>query len=101
MKFDFKGSTINRSVGFKDGEYKFWYQNFNQQKVMKDLNYIEINKDFDNQIMQLSQDQQDLLQSIIKKDSEFLKNHNLMDYSLLLVIEFVPKDVIYGKPRGS
>lgn len=57
MLFDFKGSTINRSIKFKEDEQKFWLDELNQKKVMKDLNYIEINKDFDNQLMQLTQKQ--------------------------------------------
>ena len=59
---------------------------------MKDLNYLEINRDLSGQLMKLSKQQFDELDWILKADSKFLSDHNLMDYSLLLVIEECPVD---------
>ena len=56
---------------------------------MKDINYLEINKEFDGQLMRLNTEQHHLLKGTIEKDALFLKNHSLMDYSLLLAIELV------------
>lgn len=42
LTFDIKGSTINRKVNFEE---KFWMNQLNHKKVMKDTNYLEINKD--------------------------------------------------------
>lgn len=56
---------------------------------MKDINYLEINKEFEGQLMKLDKKQYRLLNWLIKMDSDFLRNHNLMDYSMLLVIESV------------
>ena len=69
-------------------EQQCWRRNeFNQKRVMKDLNYIEINKDLNDQLMKLSKEQYDDIDWLIKVDSAFLSKHNLMDYSILLVIE--------------
>jgi len=43
MIFDIKGSTINRKVKLPD---KFWRNSPDQKKVMKEMNFLEINKDF-------------------------------------------------------
>jgi len=55
MTFDVKGSTKGRMTSFPQDEQKFWNANhFDQKRVMKDLNYIEINKDVNNQLMKLN-----------------------------------------------
>lgn len=54
---------------------------------MKDLNYLMINKEKDNSLLQLSRADYNHLKNIIDLDSQFLMKHNLMDYSLLVVIE--------------
>ena len=56
---------------------------------MKDINFIEINKDSGFSLIELTFEQNDLLQKIILNDSMFLESLGLMDYSLLLVIEEV------------
>lgn len=48
MTFDLKGSTANRRVKFSDDSY------FRQNKCMKDLNFLEINKFYHNALLQLS-----------------------------------------------
>lgn len=88
MSFDIKGSTSGRRTFFPQDEQKFWRANhFNQNKIMKDLNYMEINRDMNNQLLKLDNKQFEILNWLIRKDSEFLRDHNLMDYSLFLVIE--------------
>ena len=55
MTFDIKGSTKGRMTSLPQDEQKFWFANhFNQKRVMKDLNYMEINQDVNNQLMKLT-----------------------------------------------
>jgi 1-phosphatidylinositol-4-phosphate 5-kinase len=85
MCFDLKGSTKGRHTNLPDK--RFSHKNFNQSKVLKDLNYMYINKSLNYKLLKLTgRDHKDLLETI-EKDSKFLREHNLMDYSLLLVIE--------------
>ena len=87
LTFDLKGNTRNRKLGPKDiGKSKFWVNQLNHKAVMRDLNFIEINKDLKS-IINLKQTDIIQLNKIIHKDSLFLEQHNLMDYSLLLAIE--------------
>ena len=72
VKFDLKGSTYKRKTDFDDN-------NFNN-KVMKDLNFNEIEKN-----IMISQSSINQLRNIIAQDSKFLCNSGLMDYSLFLV----------------
>lgn len=53
---------------------------------MRDLNFLEINKDID-YLVHITESDKMRLNEIIRKDSIFLEKHNLMDYSLLLAIE--------------
>lgn len=93
MTFDLKGSTKGRLTCIPPDEQRFWRKNdFNQKRVMKDLNYLEINRDLSGQLMKLSKEQFDELDWLFKVDSQFLRDHNLMDYSVLLVIEEVQVD---------
>ena len=55
--------------------------------MLKDLNFIEINRDLGQSLVNLTIQQIDDLNACIKEDCAFLSKHNLMDYSLLLVIE--------------
>ena len=87
LTFDLKGNTRNRKLGPKDiGKSKFWMKKLNHKAVLRDLNFIEINKDIKSMI-NISQTDVVRLNQIIQKDSLFLEEHNLMDYSLLLAIE--------------
>ena len=56
---------------------------------MRDLNFLEINKDID-YLVHITESDKMRLNEIIRKDSIFLEKHNLMDYSLLLAIESKP-----------
>lgn len=93
--FDLKGSTVGRKTNFSPSDEKFWLKTLNYKKVLKDLNYLEMNQDLDGCLMNLTGNQYDQLEWLLKLDSIFLKNHDLMDYSVLLVIENLPVDLDY------
>ena len=95
MTFDMKGSTIKRKVRFNGANKQFWLRKLDQKKVMKDLNYVEINKDCGYTLMELTQEQNTKLNNIINIDSLFLQSQGLMDYSLLLVIEETSKSFAF------
>ena len=59
---------------------------------MKDINFREITKDMKMPLVEMETEEAKRLNETIKADSEFLKKHNIMDYSLLLVIENIPLD---------
>lgn len=90
MVFDIKGSTANRYVNLP--AQRFSRSNFNQKLVLKDINFLKINRAMDFSLIRLSQKDQAHLQNIIEKDSQFLLSRGLMDYSLLVAIEAGPKD---------
>ena len=69
-----KGSTINR----KSSENKL---------ILKDVNFLEIQKEEGKKLVRIDDFVNKNLLEIIKIDSEFLKDHNILDYSLLLTIE--------------
>ena len=71
VKFDLKGSTYRRKSNFLMG---------NDSNVMKDLDFNE----FERSIM-MSPASIERLRNITEIDSTFLKNSELMDYSLFLV----------------
>lgn len=52
MIFDLKGSTHGRRTKY---DTKFWRKNGNFNKILKDLNYIEINKDMKGSFLEISQ----------------------------------------------
>ena len=54
---------------------------------MMDLNFLDINKSSNFNLMRLSSEEKTRLEWIIQLDSKFLMNHNIMDYSFLLMIE--------------
>jgi 1-phosphatidylinositol-4-phosphate 5-kinase len=95
MIFDLKGSFVNRCVNFGPKDFQFWRKKQDCKKVMKDLNYLDINNDLNQSLMKLTKSQFDQLEWLVKLDSVFLKNHQLMDYSLLLVIEKAKIDNLY------
>jgi hypothetical protein len=97
LTFDLKGSTVGRKAWFSEAEAKFWMKELNHNRVLKDLNYIEINNDLNSNLMNLSKQMYDQLEWLVRMDSLFLKNAQLMDYSLLLVIETIEVDLQYLK----
>ena len=72
VKFDLKGSTYNRKANFD-------MDNTNNN-VMKDLNFDEIEKN-----IMIGTNSINKLRDIVRQDSQFLCNSELMDYSLFLV----------------
>lgn len=86
-KFDLKGSSFKRKSGFDIEKI--------DEKTMKDNNFEEI----EHKIF-LSNESSDKLRNICKKDSEFLRDMELMDYSLFLIKINLPKEEmidIFGK----
>ena len=55
---------------------------------LRDLNLIEILRDID--LLNLTAEETTSIRSMIEADSNLLIKHNLMDYSLLMVIEKLP-----------
>ena len=46
LTFDIKGNTKNRRIGPEEiGKKKFWLKKLNHKAVLRDLNFMEINKD--------------------------------------------------------
>ena len=87
MIFDLKGSTYHRKVKFDEDDTKWWLNSFGQKKGMKCRNFVEINEDFNRNLVNI--DNSESIQEMVKSDSEFLKQYGIMDYSFLLVIENV------------
>lgn len=60
---------------------------------MKDLNFLELNDShWENKLVRVDKAKKDKLFKTLKRDSEFLAKHNIMDYSLLLVGEKLDKN---------
>ncbi len=51
---------------------------------------MEIQNDLDQSLVSLTQEEFENIDNVIRKDCLFLKNNNLLDYSLFLTIEEVP-----------
>ena len=85
MQFDLKGSTKGRLA--KYNEDHFWRTKKHHKSVLKDLNFLEVSKELNDRLICFDRNDSFYLQKILKSDCEFLCNHNLMDYSLLLTIE--------------
>ena len=59
-------------------------------KVLKDINFMEIQADLKRMLVECSQEKKLEILDILRKDSKFLREHSIMDYSLLLAIEDAP-----------
>ena len=62
------------------------------EKVLKDMNLVELQSQYEKeqlgmQIVNLESSQSEEINRIIRRDSKFLSNLGLMDYSLNLVVE--------------
>ena len=57
LTFDMKGSIENRKVRFNNKYKQFWLKKLNYKKVMKDLNFLEINRDSGYTLMKLTTEQ--------------------------------------------
>ena len=67
LVFDIKGSSINRKVQFNGSIKKWWLKKGNKgcKKGMKDMNFVEINKDLNCQLLNLSNELKDKFQTMI------------------------------------
>ena len=77
-EFDLKGSIINREV----------HQPFTMKDCLKDLNLQKISKD--DKFLRFRRDDMRKICEQILQDIGFMAQHNLMDYSLLLITEKNP-----------
>lgn len=55
--------------------------------MLKDTNFKEIQNDLSYSLVELNSYDLKSVNYILEQDSKFLASHNLMDYSLLLVVE--------------
>ena len=46
MIFDIKGNTMHREIFFKNEENQWWLKKMGHKEVMRDLNFVRINNDF-------------------------------------------------------
>ncbi|CDW82893.1 1-phosphatidylinositol-4-phosphate 5-kinase [Stylonychia lemnae] len=74
--FDLKGSTRGRIVNLSENEIKTG----SGLKVLKDLNFINLGEK-----LQVPEHKRNEILNILEKDSLFLSQNNLMDYSLLFI----------------
>ena len=92
MIFDIKGSYHHRKEYFAEQ----WWLNATSfeghKKVLKCRNFVQINEDYNQTLVNIPSEKTTALQEIIKKDSAFLLKFNLMDYSLLFAIEKLGPD---------
>ena len=77
-EFDLKGSTINRNV----------HMPFTMKDCLKDVNLTTISKE--DKFLRFQRDDMRLICKQILQDIAFMAEHNLMDYSLLLITEKNP-----------
>lgn len=88
LTFDLKGSSVKRLVKFPSEEdQQFWRHTHHCKRVLKDTNFQVIANDLEYDLIQMHEQQIDELHTILKRDAAFLASKNIMDYSLLLVIE--------------
>ena len=81
--FDLKGSEVNRKVD----EFS------NATNCLKDINLLTIARE--KKFLNFMRPDMRSIMKQMFKDIKFLNTHNLMDYSLLLVIEINPKCELY------
>jgi len=54
MIFDMKGSTESRKSSFPLKYRQFWHKSLNYSKTMKDMNFVEINRDMGYSLIDLN-----------------------------------------------
>ena len=62
----------------------------NCDKVLKDINFMEMQADLKQMLVECTQEKKLEILDILRKDSKFLREHGIIDYSLLLAIEDAP-----------
>jgi hypothetical protein len=78
-QFDLKGSLINRYVKMKGTH--------DPRIVLKDINLLELKS---KNLLKFRQKDSEKIIKMVTRDSNILRNHSIMDYSLLLAIEKNP-----------
>ena len=87
--FDLKGSTVGRKTKVEPS--RFWRVAMKCDKVLKDINFMEMQADFKRMLVECSHEKKLEILDILRKDSKFLREYGIMDYSLLLAIEDNPE----------
>lgn len=102
--FDIKGSSFRRYTKLQqkresqnndqekenqssDRVKMFWREKLHCKEVLKDMNFVEIERDIGDSLLQLDIPNCDMLLKVAQSDSKFLASIGIMDYSLLLGIE--------------
>ena len=69
------------------------------KKILKDLNFLELNRTSKRNILRLNSNVSNNLNQIIASDTMFLKSKGIMDYSFLLKSELHRNDTYYEVNR--
>ena len=78
--YDLKGSTFGRNTKLTDEEI----EKGSGSKPLKDEDFMNLYHDQDSHINCIAKTKKDSLVERMKKDSELLRDHNLIDYSVLM-----------------
>jgi len=93
MDFDLKGSIVHRHVKVNDKKIAKRFRQVKKSKlplaknVLKDVNFIRIGEHFKDQLIDIPDSKGSALIKTMIQDAQFLKNKNIMDYSLFISIE--------------
>lgn len=79
IKYDLKGSLYGRTARADETKW-------DRSIALKDLDFLE-----DGMKIFLSEQELAIFKTNIEKDCEFLKNNNIIDYSLFVAIHWIPK----------
>lgn len=77
--FDLKGSTVDRKARLT--------KQTNNLKTLKDENFLYLNRRAKEDLVIMFESDRAFVKETLRKDSHFLKDLNIMDYSLLLCVQ--------------
>jgi len=83
-------STTMSAISTKDLDFPFYLKKFlkNNTKVLKDLDYVKLCKIHQSIFgLNITYYERKQLMEILERDTEFLRDNDLMDYSILIGIE--------------
>lgn len=90
FKFDLKGSRINRQVLPKFQKLqRYEFTHLSRKHVLKDEDFRFITKFNSVRLINVTLSDKRLIIQTLKQDTLFFQEHNIMDYSLLLAVEFL------------
>jgi len=97
LVFDLKGATANRRALAEDFLYRKGEEGSSKRSygTLRDWEWLDIAMSVD-----VNDEDRNEIRMIIQEDSKFMSEMNLLDYSLLLGIHRVPKD-LKGAPRQA